>query len=121
MYDIRLDREKNRLYVRLGAIDTGEGERFFNEIKAMVAQLAPGFSAVSDIREFSFADPEEGRWAEKILPFLADAGMAAAARVTGKPATSLVRQEPRFGYSVVMADTGEDADETLDKLVSRDL
>ncbi|MCG8614909.1 MAG: hypothetical protein MI802_01725 [Desulfobacterales bacterium] len=118
MYEIKTNTEKNRLYVILGEIETGDGKRFFEEIQVAVKQLSPGFSAVSDIREFSFKDPEEGKWAEKVLPFMADSGMSVVARVTGAITTTAERTEPRFGYRVVMVDTFENADDVLDSLNS---
>ncbi|MCG8635005.1 MAG: hypothetical protein MI863_14315 [Desulfobacterales bacterium] len=115
MYDIKVDEAKNRLYIKLGAIDTGDGQKIYNEIQQGVKKLNKGFSAVSDIREFTFSDPGEGDWAEKIIHHLAESGMAVVARVTGNTASSMERVEPVYGYRIIMVDEFNAADGALDR------
>ncbi len=116
MYEIKIDENKNRLYIKLGAIDTGDGQKIYNEIQQAVKKLKKDFSAVSDIREFTFSDPAEGDWAEKVLHLLALSGMATVARVTGNKTSIVERTEPTHGYRIVMVSKSDEADEVLDQL-----
>jgi len=113
MYAIRTDKSKNRIYITLGAIETGEGEKLVAGIKSEAALLATGFSCVSDITNFSVLDPREAVWADTALKGLADAGMVRAVRVTGRKVEYRETKE-KYGYMVGLAETIEDADRILD-------
>jgi len=115
MYTIRTDKAKNRLYIVLGAIETGEGETLVAGIKAETALLTPGFTCVSDITGFSILDPKEAVWADTALKTLAEAGMVRAVRVTGQKVDYWETTE-KYGYQVGVAETIEDADRILDSL-----
>ena len=113
MYKIEIDADKNRMYVTLGAITTGEGKLFIDEIKKRLPELKNNFSVVSDISGFSLQDPAEAVWADKILKELADAGMERAVRVTGHDVKYRESKE-KYGYTIGLARTVEDADKILD-------
>ncbi len=113
MYSIRTDKAKNRIYIVLGAIETGEGETLVAGIKAETAVLKPGFTCVSDITGFSVLDPKEAVWADTALKSLADAGMVRAIRVTGQKSEYRETTE-KYGYKVGLAETAEEADRILD-------
>lgn len=115
MFDIRVDQKKNRLYIKLGLIETGEGEMLFNEIKSQLTLLSPGFSGVSDITGFKVNDPDEGVWAEKIFSLLIESEIGISARITGaKGETKEVVGD--HGGSVFIVETLEKADQLLDSL-----
>lgn len=113
MYSIRTDKIKNRIYIVLGGIETGEGETLLAGIRSETAGLKPGFTCVSDIRAFSILDPGESVWADAALKALADAGLARAIRVTGQKVEYRESTE-KYGYKVGLAETVEDADKILD-------
>lgn len=115
MYSIRTDKSKNRIYIVLGAAETGDGEKLVAEIKAETALLKPGFTCVSDITHFSMNDPKEAVWADQALKSLADAGMVRAVRVVGQKVDYLETTE-KYGYTVGLAETVQDADRILDSL-----
>ena len=115
MYAIRTDKSKNRIYITLGGIETGEGEALVAGIKAETATLTPGFACVSDITCFAVLDPGEAVWADTALKSLADAGMTRAIRVTGRKVEYRETTE-KYGYKVGLAETIEDADRILDSL-----
>ena len=115
MYVIRTDKSKNRIYITLGAIETGEGETLVAGIKDETATLKHGFTCVSDITRFSVLDPKEAVWADQALKSLADAGMTRAIRVTGQK-TEYREIKEKYGYTVGLAETMEDADRILDSL-----
>ncbi len=113
MYSTWIDQNKNRIYIVLGKMGTGEGEKIYTEIRSLSKQLKPGFTAVSDISGFLVADPAEGVWADKILKHLAGAGLAKAVRVTGEVTDKRERAE-KYGYRVMLTKTVKEADELLD-------
>ncbi len=117
MYRIITDELKNRVYIILGAIETGEGQKIYDEVQAAVARLKKGFTAVSDITQFTFSDPKEGEWADKTIQLLAEAGMAMVARVTGNKTSTAHRVESTYGYRIVMVNEFSEADELLDRLL----
>ncbi|MDM8536916.1 hypothetical protein QUF70_09205 [Desulfobacterales bacterium HSG17] len=115
MHNVRVDKEKNRLYVTLGLIESGEGEVVFNEIQLKLKNLTPGFAGVSDISAFKVADSSEGVWAKKTLSLLSEAGMGTSARITdikgnGKQTIG------EHGQPVFVVDSLEEADKLLDEV-----
>ncbi len=116
MYQVKTDELKNRVYIILGAIETGEGQKIYDEVQKAVTRLKKGFTAVSDITQFTFLDPKEGEWADKIIQLLAEAGMAMVARVTGNKTSTVDRVESTHGYRIVMVHEFSEADELLDRL-----
>ncbi len=115
MFNIRADKGKNRLYIKLGPVDTGEGEQILKKIKSETALLRPGFAGVSDISDFKLNDPKEGVWAERILKCLGDSGMSVAVRVTGLKGKSQ-KKTGRHGKPLFIVETVKKADAILDRL-----
>ncbi len=116
MYQIKIDEQLNRVYIILGTIDTGEGQKIYDEIHKAVSRLKKDFTAVSDISEFTFSDTKEGEWADKTIQLLAEAGMAMVARVTGNKTSIAKRVESTHGYRIVMVSKFDEPDEVLDQL-----
>ena len=115
MFSINADFEKNRLYITLGAVETGDGEKFFEEIRPLLAKMEKGFSCISDISRFSFIDPAEADWVDDGIKMFADAGMTRVVRVTGTEVENRETTE-KLGYKVNLAKTVEDAEQILDSL-----
>ncbi len=116
MYQIKIDELKNRVYIILGAIEAGEGQKINDEVQKAVTKLKKGFTAVSDITQFSFSDPKEGEWADKTIQLFAEAGLATVARVTGNKTSTVERADPTYGYRIVMVSEFSEADPLLDSL-----
>ena len=114
MFSISINKEKNRIYIELGQIDTGEGEKFINQLNQYVSKLQKEFSAVSDIRQFKVLDPGEAKWADIVLTTLVKAGMLRAVRVTESLPSQKEIQE-KYGYIVRLASSVEEADKILDE------
>ena len=115
MYEISADVERNRLYLTLMDIGPGEGKLFNNDIRVEVEKLKPGFSAVSDIRNFVVNAPEEGAWADQIIQYLVKMGMKRAVRITGTSVSSQKGME-EAGYVAYMAENLEAAEKMLDQM-----
>ena len=113
MFNTRLDKEKNRIYITLGTIETGEGEQIFNQVKSQLALLKPGFTAVSDITSFIVKDLKEGVWADKVLKLVVEAGMVKGARITGEN-EKIKKIVNEYGCNVMLVETLEEADQVLD-------
>jgi hypothetical protein len=115
MFRIKVDQEKNRIYLKLGTIKTGDGEQIFKQLQAELHLLAHGFAGVSDISTFKVNDPKEGVWVEKIFTLLAKAGMGISARVTGVKGKNK-KVVGRHGYPVAVVETLAKANRFLDQL-----
>ncbi len=118
MYQIKLSKEKNRIYVKLGTIKSGEGERLYHDIKSQVKKLDPGFAAISDMINFYIDDRQEGLWADKILRLLVESGMTKAVRITGSKSYRK-EEKTKYGYTVVFAETLNEAELILDESVHK--
>ena len=113
MFNTRLDKEKNRIYVTLGTIETDEGEQLFNQVKSQLKLLKPGFTGVSDIRSFIIKDLNEGVWADKIFRLMMEEGINKAARITGED-EKIKKIVNDHGCTVMLVKTMEEADQVLD-------
>lgn len=114
MFSVECNIEKNRIYVTLGEVGSGDGNKLMAEIKKKVKDLKKGFTGVSDITNFKLTDPEEAViWTDKLLKTLADAGMVRAVRVTNSLTTKKAMKE-KYGYYLSLSPTIEDADKVLD-------
>ncbi|MCP3872136.1 MAG: hypothetical protein GY699_03135 [Desulfobacteraceae bacterium] len=113
MFSVSIKEAKNRIYIQLGEMGTGDGEKLVNEIKEKTAMLSKGFTCVSDIINFSITDPKEAIWADTALKTLADAGMVRAVRVTGQESQYKETKE-KLGYTVSLSKTIEEAEKVLD-------
>lgn len=49
-FQVRVDSEKNILYITLGVMDREEISRFHDEVLEAVEKLAPGFGCINDVR-----------------------------------------------------------------------
>jgi hypothetical protein len=115
MFKVWVDEEKNRIFIKLGHIGTGEGRQIFDEVKSKLHLLKPGFAGISDITDFHVNDPKEGVWAGKVLELFAEAKIGIAARVTGSKKKSK-QVKGRHGYPVIVVETLEKAVKILDRL-----
>ncbi|MDY0162712.1 hypothetical protein [Desulfobotulus sp.] len=53
MFSIRADVEKNRLYITIGILEShGEILNLLTEIEDILPQLSPGFTCVTDLRQY---------------------------------------------------------------------
>lgn len=114
MHEIRLDAEKNRLYIVLKTVIKGEGETIHNRIVEAVSNLQKGFTIIADISEFIPSEPSEVYYVDIILKLLAEAGLYKAVRVTGRPVKRRVESVTENGYLLEVAETLEDAERYLE-------
>lgn len=115
MHEIRVDIEKNRIYIIIGTIVKGEAKEIYEEIRDVVSKLKEGFTSITDITQFVPTEPDETYYADKILETLANAGLSKGVRVTGRPVERRNEAVTEFGYVVEVAETVEDAEKYLDE------
>ncbi len=113
MFSVKCNVEKNRIYITLGEMGSGDGEKLVNEIKKKITHLKRGFTGISDITNFKITDPKEAVWADKAFKVVVDAGMVRAVRVTNSLTTTKETKEKQ-GYVLSLAPTVEEADKVLD-------
>ena len=112
MYEIYADSLKNRIYLKLGRVEAGDGEKLLHDIGVETAKLVRPFTCISDIREFVMAEPGEAVWADKALKALSEAGMTRAVRVIGQDVPYSETKE-KYGHIVSLARTMADAEKIL--------
>ncbi len=82
MYEIRIDKHKNRLYLKFGTIeDEAEMQEIVREIRKESKKLKKGFTCLTDLRKY---DPVEGiyeKYIREVQEHLLSAGMSKVARV----------------------------------------
>ncbi|MCP3944185.1 MAG: hypothetical protein GY710_22285 [Desulfobacteraceae bacterium] len=115
MFHIKIDQEKNRIYIKFGTIETGDGEQIFKQLQTKLNLLTPGFAGISDISTFKMNNPDEAIWVGKIFTLLTKAEMGISARVTGVKGKSK-KVTGRHGHPVVVVETLAKANRILDQL-----
>lgn len=113
MFTVESNIEKNRIYITLGEMGTGDGKKLLDEIKKKIKDLKKGFTGVSDITGFKLTDPEEAVWADKVLQVAVEAGLVRAVRVTNS-VTTTTEMKAEHGYLLSLAPSVEEADKILD-------
>lgn len=100
MYEIKADRSRNRLHVKLtGIIGKDERKSIYESIKREVEGLSKEFDCIVDLAKFKMK-PEYAEWLLLIQDFLADAGMSQMIRVGDPMYRELFeKNSPRSGYS----------------------
>ena len=87
MFDVKIDQEKNRIYITIGEIDSNGGKQLYDCVLDALQKLNEGFTCITDISEFQVLGEDEYQYSEKIVTALVDAGMS-------KSLSTLVSQFP---------------------------
>ncbi len=83
-HKIVYDEEKNRIYIYAqGFWDLARSEAFLKEYIAVVAQTRPGFTVLSDLRDFSCSNEDVQQQHAEGIKADAEAGVKKVARVVG--------------------------------------
>ena len=92
MYDIIVDKEKNRLTVSIsGTIGKIEGEKIAREMVAAINQLKRGFDVINDISRYETADKKSEDIFKSTIEFLKIRGVRNVVRVVGGSKAALVK------------------------------
>lgn len=85
MHSIRADKEKNRLYLTFGELDAVEEMvKVAEEIREACKDLRPGFTCLTDLRDFEPLDEQYEYLITGVQEFLVNAGVSEVVRVVRK-------------------------------------
>ncbi len=123
MYEIKVDTQKNRLYVILkGFMDQEEAKNAANEVTRQSMLLTPGFDILTDISEFSPVSPEAAEEVKRAQGMLFRRGAKRVVRVVKNVLSSMqfkrTQKEAGAKYEVLTAASVEEAEQMLDTLNS---
>ena len=117
MYEIRVNLNKNRLYMTVkGSMDFVESKIFANSLIQEANKLKPGFGCVSDTSEFIPNSEEVRHIVQDAIQSARDIGAGPTMRVV-KQKDLLVESQlssSSFGYGMSQVYSYEEADKKLD-------
>jgi hypothetical protein len=119
MFDVRVDPEKNRLYVTLrGHLEADERKEAAKAFLAAIAQLRNGFDIVDDIAALHPTDTDGLRDLVRAQSAAKIKGLRSVVRIVKIPLArlQLERMAQETGWEYSIAGTLEEADQRLDAL-----
>jgi acyl-CoA hydrolase len=126
MYQIKINGQKNRLYIILGGHPTTEEIiRGADEVIVAVKQLKPGFDVITDISDLRASNPDGAREISRVQQFVREAKVRRIVRVTKDAPfarTQFKRTGRDAGYSedMILSDTASSIGEA-EKMLDEDL
>jgi len=118
MHKVKADFSKNRLYITLGRLETGEAAVAAEAVIKECGRLKKGFTVVTDVSNFVPIDIYEQKQITKAQEHLVKSGMSKSVRVIGtSPIGQLQmnRLSRKVGYSSDRFETIKEAEASLDK------
>jgi hypothetical protein len=120
MYEVKVDKEKNRMYLRLwGFVDGPATKKCVDHVLAEIKGLRPGFDVINDISDFKPTVDEAVTEIQRALAGLVKAGMRRSVRISPKEAsvTSMqfarAKREAHAEYQVATVKTLAEAEKLL--------
>jgi hypothetical protein len=118
MQTLRVDKQKNRLYIVLsGFVDAEEMKANSDETIEVTKQLKPGFDVITDISNFKPTTPEATKHIERVQANFKAAGVRRGVRVVGESAITAMqfsRTGKHVGYESHNVATLAEAEKLLD-------
>ncbi|ABW67548.1 hypothetical protein [Desulfosudis oleivorans] len=119
MHSIRADKEKNRLYLTLGKLDSLEEMMKVAEgIRDVCKDLRSGFTCLTDLRDFELLDEQYEFLISGVQEFLVDAGVSEVVRVVRKYGSwghiQFDKTSMNVGYRGRYANDMQEAEDILD-------
>ncbi|MFZ5572160.1 MAG: hypothetical protein ACOZF0_17305 [Thermodesulfobacteriota bacterium] len=120
MYQVRIDKDKNRIYISATEIYRREARKFAELIKEECQKLKPGFTCITDLRRLRRQLGKIDRIIYDVQTMLAKAGMSKVVRVVDPEAADVEMQFEaisvlKVGYSAYTTTSMRIAEEILDK------
>jgi hypothetical protein len=85
VYEVRVDTNKNRLYLILkGFLKDGQAKEAADQVIAGIDKLKPGFDIITDIREFKPMSPKGSDEIARGQQYAKDKGVRRIVRVVGR-------------------------------------
>ena len=118
MHEIRTDQDMNRLYVTIGEIeDQNEMQAIVAEIKTAVEDLKPGFTCLTDLRNYEVGEEEDEKYIYEGQEVMVNAGLSKVVRVVKKFGAlghfQFDKSSVELGYHAQNVNTIEEAEEIL--------
>ena len=118
MYEFKIDREKNRLYITMeGFFQPEEMKRCADETIKAVNQMKPGYDVITDISRFSPVGKVAHQEISRVQEYFGKSGIRHGVRVTGNKALiemQFQRLGKEVGYNPTEFTTVEEAERFLD-------
>ena len=122
-FDLRIDRQKNRLYIKIwGLIEDEELRAGAGRTIKSMESLRPGFTIVNDISECRPLSQEGVEEVRRVAEMGVKHGMRAVARVVGASTITRLqfkRVSREAGYDAYTAASLAEAEAMLDESVAR--
>ncbi len=120
MYEVRIDKVKNRLYLSANEIFRREAREFAEIIERECKKLKPGFTCITDLRRYKRQIGKVDRIIHDVQALLAKAGMKKVVRVVSPESAEVELQFEaisvlKIGYSAYTTTSMKIAEEILDK------
>lgn len=120
MYNVRIDKEKNRLYLTANEIYRREAKEFAELIERECKKLKPGFTCITDLRRQKRQIGKIDRIICDVKTLLANAGMKKVVRIVNPGSPDIELQFEAIsvlnvGYSAYTTTSMEIAEEILDQ------
>ncbi len=101
MYEIRIDKEKNRLYLMFSAIaDETEMQEIVENIRRECGKLKNGFTCLTDLRKYNPVEGIYEKYIRETQQDLIDAGMSKVVRVRSPMGTMAHFQFDNISYEI---------------------
>ncbi len=120
MYQVRIDPEKNRLYLTLSEVYRQEAKELYERLESECKQLKPGFTCITDLRRQKKPIGRVDQLIYSIQKLLANSGMRKVVRIVTPGAEEIELQFEnistlKVGYSAYTTTSMKIAEEILDK------
>lgn len=120
MHSMRIDLEKNCLYLVFGPIEgRHELQKLSEKVAQVLPELSPGFACVTDLREFQKISRASEEVIVQIQKHLKEAGLAVAIRIERRQSLFEHLQfetgSMEAGYPTHLVRTPEEAEKVLAK------
>ncbi|TYT74084.1 hypothetical protein [Desulfobotulus mexicanus] len=121
MLSVHADAKNNRLYIVIGVLESHEEiHGLLDEVEAILPALSPGFSCITDLREYRRIGDAGEELIFQVQKVLKDAGIARAVRVERRQAlpehVQFEAGSLEAGYPTHLVRTMEEADSLLERL-----
>ncbi len=120
MHDVRIDLEKNRLYITVGKRENQDEIKTIVEKVGQACQtLKPGFTCVTDLREYEVGPEEDEKYIYQTQKTMVEAGLKNVVRVRKQFGAlghfQFDKQSVALGYHARNVTSIEEAERILDE------
>ena len=118
MHSVRINKLKNRMYIKVANLETGEATKATDAIISEAKKLRKGFTVINDVSEFVPLNDVDQKEITRAQKFLLDSGMSRLVRIVGDTAIGQMqmnRKARELGFSADRFNTLAEAEKALDE------